>query len=347
MVVLRRCRPFLALVLLLGTALGAKGQIAGLSSLDVLDMPVTARTAALGLDYLPLFDNDISIAIDNPSFIDQRFNRQLSLNYVNLFSGANFGAVSYGFHTEKFGDFVVGMRFDGYGRFEGYTEEEVPTGSFFAADYVASLGWGMCIDSNFRIGVNFKPVLSQYDVYTAFAIALDMAASYVSTNKAFAATLMGRNAGAQILTFDGTTERTPFELSAALSYKLENAPFRFFFAATELQRWNLRYNDPLNPTEVFDPYTGEIIAEKPLTGILDNAARHTVFGVELSIQNAFFARVGYSYRQTAEMHGISNINFSGFSYGIGIRKPKFDFAFSRNNYHLGQAPNYLSLSFKI
>ena len=43
----------------------------------------------------------------------------------------------------------------------------------------------------------------------------------------------------------------------------------------------------------------------------------------------------------------TNINISGFSYGFGLKTKKFEFSFARRNYHLGQAPNYLSLAFKF
>lgn len=325
----------------------SRGQVAGMSTLSVLDMSSSARTAALGMDYLALSDNDLSIGIDNPSFIDQKYHNTLILNYVGLFRGANFGAVSYGRHIKNLGDFLFGLRFDSYGTFKGYDETEVPTGSFFAADYVFSVGWGRHIDSCFSLGVNFKPVLSQYEGYTAFAFGLDVAGSYVSPSKQFASTLMARNIGAQIFTFDGTTEKLPFELSLALSYKLANAPFRFYFAATELQKWDLRYDDPLHPLTAYDPYDDTYTTETWLHEALDKTFRHAVFGVELTFNNVFFARVGFNYRQTQETYGISNINTSGFSYGFGLRKKKFEVAFSRNNYYLGKAPNYLTVALRL
>lgn len=344
----QRGRALCLLLLLLGGVLPtARSQIAGISTLSVLDMSSAARTAGLGMDYLALYDNDVSIGIDNPSMIDTRYHKTLTLNYVNLFTESHFGAVSYGLHTTKMGDFLFSLRFDSYGKFNGYTEEEVSTGTFSAADYVFSVGWGRHIDSCFSIGVNFKPVISQYDQYTAIAIGVDVAGSYVSSSKRFASTLMARNIGAQVLTFNNTTESLPFELSASLSYKLKNAPFRFFFAATELQKWNIRYDDPLNPVSVYDPYEGTYTKETWVHKNFDILFRHTLFGVELSLKQAFFLRLGYSYRQMVEMHGTNNLNTSGFSYGFGLRKKKFELSYARNNYHLGQAPNYLTFSLRF
>ena len=94
-----------------------------------------------------------------------------------------------------------------------------------------------------------------------------------------------------------------------------------------------------------DPFTGEVTEEKPFVGFMDNLMRHTVFGVELNLGTALFARVGYNYRQAAEMRGTDALNLSGFSFGVGLHVKNFEFSYARRNYHLGQAPNYFTLSY--
>lgn len=324
-----------------------RSQIAGMNTLTLLDLSSQARTSGLGFDYLSVYDLDPTVAIDNPSLLRREMAGVGSLSFVSLFQGSMMGTLAYGHHFETLGTLMFTFRFNNYGRFDGYDEEERATGKFSAADYAFTVGWGMWIDSNFSVGANFKPVLSHYESYTAVAMAFDVAGSYVSDNRRFAATVMGRNIGAQLSTFDGTRETLPFELSAEISYKLAKAPFRFFFAATELQRWDLRYEDPFNPTSTVDPFTGEVTEEGWLKGVADNLLRHTQLGVELNLGKVFKARVGYSYRQTAEMSGLDALNMSGFSFGIGIHTKRFDFAYSRRNYHLSQAPDFFTLSYRF
>lgn len=324
-----------------------KAQVAGLNTLTVLDLSGTARTAGLGMDYLALYGDDLTIGIDNPSLLRSTMGGTGVLSVVPMFAGGTMGSLTYAHNLSRLGTVSVGLHFMNYGRFEGYDEEEMPQGSFGAGDYGLCIGWGLWIDSNFSVGANFKPVLSQYESYTAFAVAFDVAGSYVSDSRALAATLMARNIGAQVFTFDETVESIPFELSAEVSYKLKNAPFRLFFAATELQRWNLRYEDPLNPTTTVDPFTGEVSRESWLVGTVDNLMRHTLFGVELNLGSALYARVGYSWRQTAEMRGVDAFNLSGFSFGVGLRRGRFEFGYARRNYHLSQAPNYFTLSYRF
>lgn len=329
------------------SVLRSEAQVAGLSTLTLLDRGSGARTAGLGMDWLPVFDADLTVALDNPSLISPAIARSAELSYIGMFGGGSMGSLAYAHSFNKAGTFTFGFHFNGYGRFEEWDEEENYLGDFTAADYALSVGWGLWADSNFSVGANFKPVLSHYAEYTALAVAFDVSGSYTSDSRRFVASLMARNIGAQLLTFDETVEHLPFELSAALSYKLQKAPFRVFFAATELQRWDLRYDDPLNPTSTTDPFTGEVTEQKPFVGFMDNLMRHTHFAVELDLAGKLFARLGYSYRHGAEMRGADALNLSGFSFGIGLRVKKFEFSYARNNYHLVQAPNHFTLTYRF
>lgn len=325
----------------------SQAQVAGLNTLTGLDLACYGRTAGLGMDYLALYGDDLGIGLGNPSLLRSTMGGTGMLNVVPMFSGSVMGSLGYAHTFEQIGTVSFSFNFMNYGRFEEYDEEENYLGSFGAGDYGLCIGWGMWLDSNFSVGANFKPVLSQYESYTAVAVAFDVAGSYVNDNRRLAATVMARNIGAQVVTFDQSFERLPFELSAEVSYRLKNAPFRLFFAATELQRWNLRYNDVLNPTSTTDPFTGEVTRESWFASTFDNLMRHTLFGVELNLGTNLFARLGYSWRQTAEMRGVDAFNLSGFSFGVGLRRGRFEFSYARRNYHLSQAPNYLTLSYRF
>lgn len=335
------------LAVLFASSQSLLAQVAGLTSLAVFDLPPTARTAALGMDYLSLADSDAAVALANPSLLLPSTSHSATLNFFTLFEGSNAGSLGYVHHFSHVGTFGFGFQFVNYGRFHGYDEEETYIGDFGASDYAITLAYGLPLNDHFSVGIDLKPILSQYEEYKAFALLTDISLSYLNSSRSFAATLMARNAGAQIATFDQTVEQMPFELSAALSYKLRNAPFRLFFAATELQRWNLRYTDPLNPTSTTDPFTGETTEQSAFVGFIDNLMRHTLFGVELDIRRTFFARLGYNYRQSAEMRGFDNFNLSGFSFGAGVRTKHFDIAYSRRNYHLSQALNYFTLTYRF
>ncbi len=310
-------------------------------------MPASARAAGVGFDFLSLYDDDLSLTLDNPSHISPRHNNLLSVGFMNLFAGANFGSVAYCHNFEHLGAFTFGLRYDNYGRFDGYDEADNPTGSFTAADYVFTVGWGRAIDEHVSIGANLSPILSHYERYNSFAFGIDLAASYMSLDHRFAVTLMGRNIGAQVVAFYNLVERLPFELSLAGSYKLQDAPFRLLFAINELQHWDLTYDDPLNPTTHTDPFTGEVSRPSAMATFADKLFRHLNVGIELNIKQSVYARLGYSYRQMVEMTAAEAFNLSGFSFGFGIRAKRFDLAFAHNGYHLSQAANYIQIELKI
>lgn len=346
---LRRCGSVLRAFLVLSSYFllnSASAQIAGLSTLGVLDMPSDARSAAFGMDYLAVYDAGVLQRLDNPSLLFSP-QRQVSLNVATLFDGSAYGALAHSFVVPHVGHLTVGLRFCSYGSFEAYDVNDMPMGDFRAGDYMLVVGWGVLIDSNWAVGANFKPVYSQYDTYKALAIALDVAGTYVSNSRQFVASMAVRNIGSQVMTFDNTVERLPFELSATCSYKLRKAPFRLYAALTELQRWHLRYEDELNPSSTTDPFTGAVTRDSDAKVFFDKLARHLVVGVELDISGRFFARVGYNYRQTKETQYVGNANGSGFSFGLGLKAKRFDFSYARNNYHLSQAVNYFSLEFKL
>ena len=322
-------------------------QVAGLGSLAVFDIATSARAAGLGLDYLAVGGSDVSAGVDNPSLLLPCASRTATLTFVPMFDGSNAGLLGYAHSLPRWGTLGASFRFVNYGRFHGYDEEETYTGDFGASDHCLALGYGLRLADRFSLGVNVKPVLSQYETYRAFALLFDLAVAYLADSSGLAATLMARNAGTQVMAFDQTVERLPFELSAQLSYKLRNAPFRFYLGAAELQRWNLRYKDPLSPTVQSDPFTGEVNEEPAFKSFMDNLMRHVLVGVELNIGSAFMARVGYSYRQNAEMRGYDAFNLSGFSFGVGLHIKHFDFAYSRRDYHLAQALNYITLTYRF
>ena len=341
------CASFSIALLVLAGHTNLRAQVAGLNVLSVFDLSPTARTAALGMDYLSLPDTDAAVALGNPSLLLPGLGQAATLNFITLFEGSNAGSLGYVHSLPRVGTLAVGLQFINYGRFREYDEEENYLGDFGASDYALTLAYGLPLSDHLSIGLTLKPVLSQYEEYKAVALLFDLSASYFNSSRSFAATLMARNAGAQIATFDQTVERVPFELSAALSYKLRNAPFRIFFAATELQRWNLNYTDPLHPTSTTDPFTGETTEQSSTAAFFDNLMRHTIFGLELNIRRAFFARLGYSYRQNAEMLGFDSFNLSGFSFGAGVRTKHLDNAYSRRHYHLSQALNYFTLNYRF
>ena len=83
-----------------------KAQVAGISTLSVLDMPASGRAAGVGFDYLSLYDDDVTLTLNNPSLISEECDNQIAVGLVNLFAGANFGTVAYSHNFKHLGAFT-------------------------------------------------------------------------------------------------------------------------------------------------------------------------------------------------------------------------------------------------
>ncbi|MDE6514747.1 MAG: type IX secretion system protein PorQ [Bacteroidales bacterium] len=314
-------------------------------SFEFLNMTNPARQAALGAEFLSVRDADIQLALANPSLITSEIHNSLSVNYVNYFSGINYGFVSYARHFDKVGNFAFHLQFANYGDITTTNEFGAETGEATANDAAIILGWGRSLDTHFTIGANLKFIGSFIDRYSAVGMAVDVSATYTNTSRMFAVSLLLRNMGGALKTYGGDGgNRMPFEVAVALSQKIPHAPFRFLFEFPNLQKWNLNYDDPFGPVDLV---TGERKTRSKAGDFFDDLARHIVIGLELIPYKGFYLRAGYNYDRGQNMSTTGKPGMVGFSWGFGFRVYKFNFSYARSAYHLVGSPNYISLSIDI
>ncbi len=316
-------------------------QSGGYTAYKFLNLTNSARVAALGANFLTIHDNDLSLALANPSLISTKMHNTLSLNFVDNFAGTHYGFASYGFNLQKFGSFAGTMQYSNYGKSDQTTETGEIIGQFNAGEYAFNLGWGRMLDSVFSIGANVKAIYSGLDIYNSFGMAVDVAGSYVP-NETFCASLLFRNIGMQLTSYTSAdTEPLPFEIQAGISKKLAHVPFRYSLLLQHLEKWDLGYTDPNAPV---DPFTGEAATQSGMENFADNAMSHIVIGGEFIPAKFLSIRLGYNYLRRKEMKVESVPGMVGFSWGLGINVSKFSFSYSRSAYHEVGSPNYISVS---
>jgi hypothetical protein len=316
-------------------------QSGGQTTYKFLNLTNSARVAALGSNFLTIHDNDLSLALANPSLISPMMANTLSLNFNNYFAGTNSGFASYGFNLNKLGSFAGTMQYYSYGKSENTNEYGETSGQFNAGEYAFNLGWGRMLDSVFSIGANFKAIYSGLDIYNSFGLAVDVAGSYIP-NESFCASLVFRNIGRQITAYTTQgVEPLPFEIQAGISKKLAHVPFRYSILLQHLEKWDLTYTDPNAPV---DPFTGEVPQQSGLDEFASNVMRHIVIGGEFIPAKFLSIRLGYNYLRRQEMKVVSRPGTVGFSWGIGLKVSKFNFSYSRAAYSLAGSPNFISIS---
>lgn len=331
--------------LLLATAVGRVRAQSGGYSFEFLNMTNPARQAALGAEFLSVRDADIQLALANPSLITSEIHNQLTVNYVNYFSGINYGFVSYARHFDKVGNFAFHVQFANYGKITRTDEFGADLGEATANDAAIILGWGRSLDTHFTIGANFKIIGSFIDRYSAVGMAVDVSATYANKSRMFAVSLLLRNMGGALKTYAGDGgNRMPFEVAVALSQKIPHAPFRLMLEFPNLQKWNLNYDDPFGAVDLV---TGERKTRSKAGDFFDDLARHIVVGLELIPYKGFYLRAGYNYDRGKNMSTTGKPGMVGFSWGFGFRVYKFNFSYARSAYHLAGSPNYISLAIDI
>jgi len=303
----------------------------------------------MGGNILAINDNDISLVLTNPSLITAAMNNTLALGFVSLRTAYSYGDIMYSKSFSKVGNFVGTFQFINYGQFTYADLAGNTGGNFTAGEYALNIGWGRTLSPHFSIGANGKLVYSQLESYHSFGLAVDVAGSYNSTDDIFSASLVARNIGIQLVTYiPGTRDPLPFEMQAGIATKLKHIPVRISVLYNNLEKWNLTYNDPLNPDNQVDAITGQTKKKSDVGKFADKLMRHIVIGTEITIAKAFSIRLGYNYRQRQEMKLTDRTALSGFTYGFGLHIKMFTLSYARATYMAGNFnPNYFSLSMNI
>ncbi|MCF8230687.1 MAG: type IX secretion system protein PorQ [Bacteroidales bacterium] len=319
-----------------------QAQTGGNSTYEFLTLSNSARIAAMGSDFAPIKDGDITLSIANPSLITEEMDSKLALSYVDYYSDINYGFASYSKTFDKAGSFVGSIQYINYGETLEANAQGDTLGRFTGNENAITLGWGRELDSLFSIGANFKLLSSFLHSYSSYGLAVDISGTYHNPESRLTASVIFKNIGRQIKSYEpGNNEPLPFEIQLGISKRLKHVPFRYSILFTNLQQPDLTYeNTSLNNQP--NPFTGEV--EDDDTGFGDKVMRHIVLGGEFMPTENFSLRVGYNYRRRQEMKLNSKLGTVGFSWGIGFRVSKFHFSYSRSAYHLVGSPNYITIT---
>ena len=318
-------------------------QVGGESIFQFLNLTSSSRQVALGGEALTLI-NDVNQPIWNPSTINAELDKQLSINYTNFLAGISVGSASYSqVINRRFGAIHGSIKYLNYGTLIEADENGNETGNFKASDVALSVGYAFNLPwTNIFMGFNGKLVNSTISNFTSNGIAADIAVLYYSPYKSYAFTLVARNIGTQIQTFDGSNEKFPFKVAIGGSYKLRYVPLKWHLTLDNLQQWNLAVPNPSNATSDLE---GNITNEN--ISFFTNAIRHLVIGAELFPDSPINIRAGYNFRRSSELKLQNARTFSGISFGFGIKMNKLRFNYAFSKYHAATNASTFSLQFDL
>ncbi len=338
-----------AIVLLLLLPFSSLAQMGGNTAYKFLNLPFSARVASIGGTAISICDNDVNLAVLNPSLLNPTMHNHIGMSYVNYFSDINYGYATYARKFDKIGTFSAGAQFVNYGKFLMTDNTGAVTGEFKAADEAFNISYGRQIDSMFSVGASMKFVYSALESYYSSGMAFDVAATYNNSARFFSAALVLKNIGGfQIKKYTtDNKEPFPYEIQFGISKKPKHMPFRFTFTGQHLQKWDLTYEDPNNPTPTVDPLTNEPIKQNKAKIFGDKLMRHVVVGGELLLTKNFNLRIGYNYMRRKDLAVDTRKGTVGFCWGFGFRIYKFHLSYGRAAYHLAGPSNHFTLGLSL
>ncbi|HNW89303.1 MAG TPA: type IX secretion system protein PorQ [Bacteroidales bacterium] len=319
------------------------GQTGGNNTYEFLNLPTSARVAALGSNFLAANDDDLSLAVINPSLIGENLHHQISLSFAEYISDVNYGTVAYSHTFKKAGSFATALQFINYGRFIEADETGLTYGNFSGGEYAFTLGWGRKLHKNFLLGADLKMIYSQLEKYNSFGLAVDVAGTYFSEKNGFMASVIFKNIGRQLDAYvPGNIEPLPFEIQLGISQRFKKLPLRYSVVYNHIEKWDLTYTDPRISS--VDPMTGDTISRGKVEIFADKLMRHFTLGMEFYPAKRFYISIGYNYQRRHELRTEIKKGIVGFSFGCGINVYKFRISYAWAKYHLKGSPNTFTIA---
>ncbi|MBP6378236.1 MAG: type IX secretion system protein PorQ [Kaistella sp.] len=297
-----------------------------------LNIPVSARQAALGGDAVSVRDYDVSFAAVNPGLMNLEQDEMISVNYASYLADSKYGTISYVKDLEEGHLVSLSARYMDYGKMPRTDESAVIDGEFGAMDASIGLGYAYQFDEDWTIAGSASFVTSRIDNYTSMAVVGNAGVTYHNRQSNETLALVFRNFGYQFKTYNGLRENVAFRVDLGYTKILDEFPVALTITAHDLQK--------LNISQDFNNNGQEISWSRKLTD-------HLSFGAELFPQQAFNIRFGYNVKRGNELAVLDQRSFSGLSAGFGIKISSFRFDYAHVRYHNSSNVNLFGLTLDL
>ena len=297
-----------------------------------LNIPVSARQAALGGDAVSVRDYDVSFAAVNPGLMNLEQDEMISLNYASYLSDSKYGTISYVKDLEEGHLVSLNARYMDYGKMPRTDESAMIDGEFGAMDASIGLGYAYQFDEDWTIAGSASFVTSRIDNYTSMAVVGNAGVTYHNRQSNETLALVFRNFGYQFKTYNGLRENVAFRVDLGYTKILDEFPVALTITAHDLQK--------LNISQDYNNNGQEISWSRKLTD-------HLSFGAELFPQQAFNIRFGYNVKRGNELAVLDQRSFSGLSAGFGIKISSFRFDYAHVRYHNSSNVNLFGLTLDL
>ena len=302
----------------------------GESAFNFLRLPYSSRVAALGGSNISVIDDDLSLSMHNPALLINATDKTLDLSFMTYMSGSKVAGAAF---NKTFGERSAGAvaaRYVDYGKFDGYTPDNIFTGTFRAMDIELDFIYCYLLSERWSGGVAGKFIYSQYESLNSLAIGVDLGLNYYDPDHDFSASLTFKNLGGQVMTFEEKHEIMPIDNQLGLTKRLAHAPILLSATLTDLHRWKSTHF--YNADGSKDNF-GELLL------------KHITLGADILIGDNFYASVGYNYRMSRELS--TGKGLAGFSLGAGLHINKVKFSVSYSKLHISSSSLLFNLAYSL
>lgn len=300
---------------------------------EFLNIPVSARAAALGGQNITIIENDFTMASQNPALLPCVSQRNISLSYMHYMKGVNIATASYSsFINERLG-WAVNAEYMGYGKMTRADMYGNQLGEFTAKDMAMSATFSYEFNDYWSGGVTGKFLYSGYDTYSSLGIGFDFGLNYYKEQTDFSFSIVARNLGAQLKHYTGgTKEKLPANLLIGISKRLAHAPLRLSVTMQELQNWRNSAINEANGTE-----------QKFFNKLINKF----VFGLDFIPTKNLYVGLGYNCKIASDMTVNGSTHWAGLTFGAGMRIKKFRIGASYARYHVSASSFMVNLSLSL
>jgi opacity protein-like surface antigen len=289
---------------------------------NFLRLPVSAHGAALGGNNISLVEDDESMIFHNPSLLSNVSDKTILINYMNYMAGVNTASAAFNKVIKERASVAFSGQYINYGSMKEMNADNIQNGEFSAKDISIAGYFSYLLTDRITGGVAAKFITSYIGEYNSLAMGVDLGLNYYHHESELSISLVAKNLGGQVKSYDDNFERMPMDLQVGISKRLVHTPLRFSATLTDLTHWNYKF------------------------------IQHLSAGAELILSPQIWIGAGYNFRRAKEMsiensdHEKSS-NWAGFSLGAGLSLNNFKLNFAYGKYHVSSSSILINIAYTL
>jgi len=325
----------------------AWGQRGGERVFEFVNLPTSARATALGGSQIAATTNDYGLVGGNPGMLNITMDNSFVFQHNFHFAGIDNGYAGFAKNIEGIKSMVHGgVQYLSYGKFTAADEMGNITGEFKAKDLSIHAGISRALNARMTAGILLQYIQSSLETYTSNGLLVDGGITYQSEDGFNHYALVLRGVGFQFSRYYEGDEKgkMPVNLQFGFSKRLKYVPFRLSILMHDINRWDLRYDSPLD--EESDGFGGDEPDEPSnFNQGVDNFFKHLTFGGEFLIgkKEGLMLRLGYNHQRKQELSVVNLRSLAGFSAGVGVNVKSFILDYGFAVYHQAGSTKHLGL----